>query len=98
MKAETIKYQGRSFVLIQKLTKNKRVLNFLEKMLERGENLIIDLKPAHFKFEVDKEHNFDKYNVYAYKPGETPRFLITVDRILRTDDKTLKYRINKVLN
>jgi hypothetical protein len=66
--------------------------------LKGGESLIVDIEPAHFKFETDKESNFDKYNVYAYKPGETPRFLTTIDRILRRDNKTLKYRLGNILN
>lgn len=86
---EIIEYQGRKFVHLNKLVKSKDVLSTLEKKLKDGESLIIDVRPTFFESE-----NYLKYFVYAYTEGETPRFLTSVDRLLRKDGRTLRYRVD----
>ena len=92
-----MEYQRRTLVPVRKIIKSRDISNRLEKMADPEEEVMIDVKFAFYEF-GGKEPNFEKYDVYAVKKVrelETPpRFLISVDRLIKSGKKTLRYRIN----
>lgn len=92
-----MKYQGRTLVPVKYIIKSKSILNSLEKLAKPEENIMIDVKPAFYKFKIKRGSDFEKYNLYTVRKtgeSETPRFLTSVDRLIRNGKKASKYRIN----
>jgi len=90
-----MEYQGRSLVSIREIIGRSKVLNVLEKMLRKGESLLIDKQPAIYEFPKMHGPGFEKFYVYGVKNREdTPRFITSVDRLFRGNGKTLRYKIS----
>lgn len=89
-----MEYQGRTLLPIRQIIKRKKILSALEKMLGGGEALFIDIKPALYKFKRGQGPDFEKYSLYAVRDSGVPRFLKTIDILVKLNRKVLGYRIN----